>query len=97
MAAIKDSQTIISDEVFPFFGRTNYEVTAPPKISAEQIATGGFALRKLKKYVEEVHDINKKYVSELQSLNSVIVTLKDETQNMKSRSRIKYRRVRKQE
>ena len=37
-----------------------YESIAPPDISIEQQKKGGFALRKLKQYCDEMHLINKR-------------------------------------
>ncbi|KAI9090830.1 hypothetical protein DFS34DRAFT_341773 [Phlyctochytrium arcticum] len=48
------------------------DVLPPPEPSEEQAMKGGFALRKLKKYCEELYKINQDYVGQLEDARGVI-------------------------
>jgi hypothetical protein len=59
-----------------------FESIPPPEITPEQSPKGGFALRKLKKYCEDVHEVNKRYVDECNNLNVEISRMKEASLNM---------------
>lgn len=69
------------------------ESNTSPEISIdlEDPAKCGVALRKLKKYVDEVQGINMKYCQEIEDLNDVIFRMRNESQNMERKFRLNRR------